>query len=451
MNLPTASPWTCRTEYALADPYPSPRLPTRRRPPRAPGVRARRARLAAGHPDRPGQANRPAVAGRARSSSRSPSCAIPPASRRRASSSCTASPRHEARFSSRPSPRRSSRSWRAGLMFAARRDRASSSSSPPRTSVQLRSWEGEDPRGIRALLAQAPFETMSAIAAHYLGRPATPPICALARDGAGRCWADPHKLAEEIEKLSATERRVLEAVEHEGGEVGHRRAPGARTRAAQTAHGNRGDAVASWRRLLARAARPPRPGAPEPARRADRGGRDHRRGTAGGARGAPRAGAELRPVGATTLRGARASRSTRSPWRWALALAAPRGGQRSRDPGSGRRSRWCRSSPRASAASRRTSALVIALSRAIGLWEPSAIMRRRPPGRSPCTSSFACSFSPGDAAARGTRRAASPRCSASRPTRATRARPACCARWSWRPCATSARGGGCRGRRSNST
>ena len=42
--------------------------------------------------------------------------------------------------------------------------------------LQLRSWEGEDPRGVRALLAQASFETTSAIASHYLGRPATPPI-----------------------------------------------------------------------------------------------------------------------------------------------------------------------------------------------------------------------------------------------------------------------------------
>jgi hypothetical protein len=84
--------------------------------------------------------------------------------------------------------------------------------------VQLRSWEGEDPRGIRALLAQAPFETVSAIAAHYLGRPATPPI-SLSLETAWEVLGDPHKLAEEIEKLSATERRVLEAVEREGGEA----------------------------------------------------------------------------------------------------------------------------------------------------------------------------------------------------------------------------------------
>lgn len=84
--------------------------------------------------------------------------------------------------------------------------------------VQLRSWEGEDPRGIRALLAQAPFETVSAIAAHYLGRPATPPI-ALSLETAWEVLGDPEKLAEEIGKLSATERRVLEGVEELGGEV----------------------------------------------------------------------------------------------------------------------------------------------------------------------------------------------------------------------------------------
>ena len=84
--------------------------------------------------------------------------------------------------------------------------------------VQLRAWEGEDPRGIRALLAQAPFETVSAIAGHYLGRPATPPI-ALSLETAWELLGDPDKLSEEIEKLSATERRVLEGVEQLGGEV----------------------------------------------------------------------------------------------------------------------------------------------------------------------------------------------------------------------------------------
>lgn len=84
--------------------------------------------------------------------------------------------------------------------------------------VQLRAWEGEDPRGVRALLAQAPFETVSAIAGHYLGRPATPPI-ALSLEAAWEVLGHPERLAEEIEKLSSTERRVLEGVEQLGGEV----------------------------------------------------------------------------------------------------------------------------------------------------------------------------------------------------------------------------------------
>ena len=84
--------------------------------------------------------------------------------------------------------------------------------------VQLRAWEGEDPRGVRALLAQAPFETVSAIAGHYLGRPATPPI-ALSLEVAWDTLGDPAALEAEIEKLSASERRVLEGVEELGGEV----------------------------------------------------------------------------------------------------------------------------------------------------------------------------------------------------------------------------------------
>lgn len=84
--------------------------------------------------------------------------------------------------------------------------------------VQLRSWEGEDPRGIRSLLAQASFETLSAIAAHYLGRPATPPVV-LALEPAWEVLSDPRRLAEEVGRLSPAERRLLEGVDREGGEV----------------------------------------------------------------------------------------------------------------------------------------------------------------------------------------------------------------------------------------
>ncbi len=105
-----------------------------------------------------------------------------------------------------------------GLMFARGEKGAVELVFPTAYLVQLRSWEGEDPRGLRALLAQAPFETASAIAAHYLGRPATPPI-ALSLEGAWEILGDQAHLTEEIEKLSPTERRVLEAVEREGGEA----------------------------------------------------------------------------------------------------------------------------------------------------------------------------------------------------------------------------------------
>ncbi|MEJ7735753.1 MAG: hypothetical protein WKG00_42010, partial [Polyangiaceae bacterium] len=84
--------------------------------------------------------------------------------------------------------------------------------------VQLRTWESEDPRSLRALLAQAPFETMSAVASHYLGRPATPPV-SLSLEQAWEMLSDGGRLAEEIERLAPVERRLLEAIESVGGEV----------------------------------------------------------------------------------------------------------------------------------------------------------------------------------------------------------------------------------------
>jgi hypothetical protein len=105
-----------------------------------------------------------------------------------------------------------------GLMFARATGAGFELILPAAYLVQLKTWEGEDPRSLRALLSQAPFETMSAIAAHYLGRPATPPI-ALSLESAWETLGDPLRLAEEIAKLSPTERRVLEGVEQDGGEV----------------------------------------------------------------------------------------------------------------------------------------------------------------------------------------------------------------------------------------
>jgi hypothetical protein len=111
-----------------------------------------------------------------------------------------------------------------GLMFARGEDRGPGEARrfelifPWAYLLQLRSWEGEDPRGLRALLAQAPFETTSAVAAHYLGRQATPPI-SLSLESAWEILGDEKKLEAELEKLAPLERRLLEAVEREGGEV----------------------------------------------------------------------------------------------------------------------------------------------------------------------------------------------------------------------------------------
>lgn len=105
-----------------------------------------------------------------------------------------------------------------GLLFARGVKGAVELILPSAFLLQLRSWEGEDPRGVRALLAQASMETTSAIAAHYLGRPATPPV-ALSLEAAWEVLGDTEKLTAEIDKLSPTERRVLEGVEHDGGEV----------------------------------------------------------------------------------------------------------------------------------------------------------------------------------------------------------------------------------------
>jgi hypothetical protein len=84
--------------------------------------------------------------------------------------------------------------------------------------VVLRAWEGDDPRGSRALIAQATSEVAAAIASHYLGRPATPPL-ALSLEPAWEMLNDPERLAEEIEALAPLEKKLLRAVEKVGGEV----------------------------------------------------------------------------------------------------------------------------------------------------------------------------------------------------------------------------------------
>lgn len=84
--------------------------------------------------------------------------------------------------------------------------------------IQLKSWQGDDPRGVRALLAQASPEVAGSVASHYLGRPATPPM-ALSLEPAWEVLCNPSALTKEVEALAPTERKLLRAVEKVGGEV----------------------------------------------------------------------------------------------------------------------------------------------------------------------------------------------------------------------------------------
>jgi len=84
--------------------------------------------------------------------------------------------------------------------------------------VQMKPWDGEDQRSLRVLLADAPFETAGAVAAHHLGRPSTPPI-ALSLEPAWEILGDPKALQRELASISHQEQRLLEQIEEIGGEV----------------------------------------------------------------------------------------------------------------------------------------------------------------------------------------------------------------------------------------
>ncbi len=84
--------------------------------------------------------------------------------------------------------------------------------------LQLRTWEGEDPRGLRPLLVQVNPDVAASIAAHYLGRPATPPVV-LSLESAWEALTDQEQLRSNIEALAPLERKLLAAIEEVGGEV----------------------------------------------------------------------------------------------------------------------------------------------------------------------------------------------------------------------------------------
>lgn len=248
---------------------------------------------------------------------------------------------------------------------------------PPAYLVQLRSWEGEDPRGLRALLAQAPFETVSAIAGHYLGRPATPPI-ALSLEPAWELLGEPDKLAEEIEKLSPTERRVLEGVEQLGGEVDTEelleleREPLRMRTASGATPSRRGVGFSLERRGLLIPMHPNRHVVPTEVAK-----------IIGAARNAERE-ARREQVRAFVLSGDHAPRRARfsqDPGAFAMALALA-----IREPGNEVRAGI--GTPKSLVAKLATRfgrepsqvALLVALSRAVGLWDASAISASAPPG-----------------------------------------------------------------------
>jgi len=268
-----------------------------------------------------------------------------------------------------------------GLMFARSADKGQIELVLPTAFLlQLRPWEGEDPRGVRALLAQASMETASAIAGHYLGRPATPPV-SLALETAWEVLGDPERLDEEIKKLSATERRVLEGADREGGEVDTEelleleREPMRLRTATGAAPSRRGVGFSLERRGLLVPVHPNRHIVPTEVSRiigaATQREREERR-------------AEVKTF---VLSGDHAPRRARfsqdpGPLAVACALAAREPGSEVR-PGIGTpRSLVQRLATRFGREVREVS-LVVSLSRAVGLWDASAMNPSAPPGSLP--------------------------------------------------------------------
>ena len=335
-----------------------------------------------------------------------------------------------------------------GLMFARGTRGAVELVLPTAHLLALRSWEGEDPRSLRALLSQASFETTSAIAAHYLGRPATPPI-ALSLEG---------RVGHARQSRKARRRNRAPVVHGAAGARGrrarrgrgrHRGAPRARARAAALSNRHGRDAVPARRRLLAGATRAPRPRPPQPARRA------HRSLPIIGAATARRASSRREQVKtsssrrATMRRAARSSRSIPSP--------SP-SGSRSR-----RARQATRCAPESARPSRSRSSLAArfgrdpahtgARHRPLARRGPVGRLRRKRRGapgypRRSATSRRSCSRH-GGAAALGTRRASDPEAlrvgaeNARPQPRRRRARDG-----ARRPDASSAKAAGSRGARS---
>ncbi|MCL2823912.1 MAG: hypothetical protein FWD57_07975 [Polyangiaceae bacterium] len=84
--------------------------------------------------------------------------------------------------------------------------------------VQIPTWEGEDPRGIRSLLSRASTDTLTAIASRYAGRRVVQPVV-LAIDEAWEVLSDSASLAAVVNDLPMAEKQLLKSICEEGGEV----------------------------------------------------------------------------------------------------------------------------------------------------------------------------------------------------------------------------------------
>jgi hypothetical protein len=264
-----------------------------------------------------------------------------------------------------------------GLMFARGVRGAVELVLPTAFLFLLRPWDGEDPRGARALLAQASFEATSAIAGHYLGRPANPPI-ALALEPAWDVLANPSALAAEIEKLAPSERRVLEAIEREGGEVDTEelleleREPLRLRTATGVSPSRRGVGSALERRAFLVPVHPNRHVVPTEVSR-----------IVGASRHAERA-SRREKVKRFVVSGDHAPNRARfardpGPLAMALALVAREPGVDVRSGIGTPKSLVQKLAARFGADAAHTG-LLVALSRAVGLWEPSALATTSPPG-----------------------------------------------------------------------
>ncbi|MFP6683241.1 MAG: hypothetical protein VB934_00950 [Polyangiaceae bacterium] len=266
---------------------------------------------------------------------------------------------------------------RRGIVFARHVGEGIELILPTALLIQLASWESEDPRSLRALLSDAPFETAGAIANHYLGRTAAPPI-ALSLEPAWEILGDADRLREELDQIAHQERRLLDQLEQVGGEVDTQelmdleREPMRVRGAYGVAAGRRGAAFSLEKRGFLFPLHPNRYvvptevavliGAERSARRKER-----------------RAAIRGAVVAEDHL--PRRARFSTAPGTWAiaLALAFKDSGVEIRGGLGTPRSLVNRLAQRFGRETE-TTALIVCLSRAVGLWEQEGLTRAAPPG-----------------------------------------------------------------------